>query len=192
MAGSTTRLGLTKPAVGEAYDVTIFNGNFDLIDTYAKEVADKMAKGLVWQKHVSTSSGAVLDAIIDNIPTFTFKANRRYRIVWDFSYLMSGNSDSLFYCSIGKCSTADPAAQLTGITVLEGRTKFVQIFSGASTGHTGPVTSYHLQGVADETTQLKFRIQRVYGDDSITIVANGNERVIYSIYDDGEQAGTIS
>lgn len=36
MAGSTTNYGLTKPAVGEAYDVNIFNNNADIIDTQIK------------------------------------------------------------------------------------------------------------------------------------------------------------
>ena len=32
MAATTTKLGLTKPAADEAVDVSVLNGNFDLID----------------------------------------------------------------------------------------------------------------------------------------------------------------
>lgn len=38
MAGSTTNLGLTKPTYAESQDVTILNGNMDLIDAEAGKV----------------------------------------------------------------------------------------------------------------------------------------------------------
>lgn len=195
MSTPTTNYGFIKAAEGEQYDVDITNNNLDGIDTQLKartDFDDKAPLGLVYQCHITGSSGAVLDAIIHNVPTFTFKANRKYRVIWDFSYLMSGNSDSLYYVSINLAPTADAASSLANCTPLEGRTKFVQVFAGASTGHTGPITAYHQQGSTNNTTQLKFRVQRVYGDDSITIVANGNERAVYSIYDDGAFAGTVN
>lgn len=192
MSTVTPKLGLTKPAGIEQFNLATYNNNLDVVDNYAVNTVEKLPKGLLWQKHIATSSGAVLDAIIDNVPTFTFKANRKYRIIWDFSYLMSGNSDSLYYISINLAPVADAAASLANCTPLEGRTKFVQIFAGSSTGHTGPIVAYHLEGGVDRTTQLKFRVQRVFGDDSITIVGNANERPVYSIYDDGDQAGTFS
>ena len=189
MSIPTANKGYIKADEGEQYDVDVTNNNLDAIDRDIKET-DKLAKGLIFQKHVASSTGMLLDGIAENIPTITFKANRRYRIVWDFSYYMGGNADSLFYVSIVKAPVGDAAASISNLVVLEGRTKFVQTFLGSATSHTGPIISYHIQGAADETTQVKFRVQRVYGDDGMWIVGNANERAIYSVYDDGLADGS--
>lgn len=191
MSTVTTRLGLTKPAGIEQFNLATYNNNLDLVDAYALNTVDKMAKGLVFQAHVAASSGSVGDAIINNIPSFTFKANRKYRIMWDFSFLMSGNADSLFYCSISFAPVGDAAASLSNLTATDGRTKFIQVWAGNSTGYVGPVIKYHQTGGADQTHQIKFRAQRVVGDDGMTVVGNSNERAVYSIYDDGEQTGSF-
>lgn len=193
MADITTYLGLEKPIPGEKYSRALYNRNMDRVELNAQTKDTEFGKhalGLVWQSHVGSSSGNVADAVINNIATFTFKANRRYRIVWDFSYLMTGTG-SLFYVSINKCAVSDPAAQLSGMTPLEGRTKGIVNHPG-STQHSGPVVSYHIQNASDETTQIKFRVQRVVGGDGLTIVGQANERCVYSIYDDGLQEGSIS
>jgi hypothetical protein len=148
----------------------------------------KLAKGLVYKSLVATSTGTVVDAIINNIPTFTFKANRHYRIVWDFSHYASGNSDSLFYCHIAFCNVGDAAASLTGLTTIEGRTKgLITTYALGSTQYNGPISFPYAPGASDVTTQIKFRATRVLGDDGIIIVGNGNERAHYLIYDDGMQ-----
>jgi hypothetical protein len=195
MSTPTTNYGYIKAAEGEQYDVDITNNNLDALDATDKglqNALDILPKGLLFQVHVATSTGTVVGpAVVNNIPTFTFKANRKYRIVWDFSYYHTGNADSLFYCQISFAPTADTAASTSNLTSTDGRTKFIQTFAGASTGSTGPITKYHQTGGADQTTQIKFLCSRVYGDDGIIVVGNANERVVYSIYDDGLAAGSF-
>jgi hypothetical protein len=186
MSGVTDNYGLITVEDGEAYDPNIFNSNNRSIDALLKEL-DKRAKGNSVQSTVTTSSGSSVDAIVNNFASFTFKAGRKYRIVWDFSYWASGNSDSLFYCSINFAPVADIAALLTNLELQHGRTKgLYTAYALQSSQHTGPVTSYYNPTV-DRTVQVKFRVQRVYGDDGIIISANANEPAIYSIYDDGAQ-----
>lgn len=172
---------------------TIGLGNADNTSDVNKPVSTaqaaenaKLAKGLVYKSMVTGSSGSITDAIVNNIATFTFKANRNYRIVWDFSYYATGNSDSLFYCYIGTTPTADAAANLANFTTLDGRTKgLLTAYALGSTQHTGPVTVHYNPGATDLTHQIKFRVTRVVGDDGMFVVANSNERAQYLIYDDG-------
>jgi hypothetical protein len=187
MSTSTPNIGLVKPAEPEQYDLDVINNNSDAIDLKYGEI-DKVAKGLVFESKVATNSGNVTDAIINNIASFTFKAGRRYRIEWDYSYIHSGNGDSYFYMVIGSCATSDAAALLTGITTLEGRTKGAITAYGLGTAqHTGPVVANYAPGASDQTLQIKFRALRVNGDDGITIVGNAGEPAKYCIYDDGKQ-----
>jgi hypothetical protein len=184
----TTKLGLTKPIGIEQFSLATLNNNMDIIDAYAVNTVEKLAKGLVFQNLVTSSSGSVTDAIINNIASFTFKANKRYRIEWDFSHLGSGNCDSLFHCSINTCAISDPAAQLTGLTTIDGRTKGLLTSYGlGATQYNGPVIASYSPGAVDTTLQIKFRVQRVVGDDGLTVVGGANERVRYEIYEVGQQ-----
>lgn len=140
--------------------------------------------GLLYTGSVTTASGAVgALSIINNIPSFTFVANRRYRIVWDFSYLVSGTG-GIFYCAIHTCSTADSAAATTGLSVIDGRTK--NSFVSASTTHSGPIHA-NFKVTTTSTFQIKFSAQRVAGTtETITILGNGvGEQAMYQIFDDG-------
>lgn len=146
----------------------------------------KLAKGMLYRALVGTSTGSIVDAIVNNIPTFTFKAYRNYRITWDFSYYATGNSDGLFYCAIYTDPVGDAAASLANLTAIDGRTKgLITSYALQSTQHSGPVTALWSPGTVDVTTQIKFRAVRVLGDDGVYIVANTNERAMYSIEDLG-------
>ena len=191
MSTPTTNYGLIKAAEGEQYDVDITNNNLDAIDTQIKarqNFDDLSPLGLLYKAFVATSSGIVTNSIINNIPTFTFKANRNYRIVWDFSHWASGNSDSLFWCSIQRAAVGDAASLLTGLTPIAGRTKgLITSYALQSTQYNGAVTAYYNPGGADVTTQIKFRVEQVLGDDGLVVIGNPNENATYLIYDDGKQ-----
>lgn len=178
--------GIEKPVGGELHSRAQYLRNLDRINQVAIDT-DKESKGLVYIKKVTVNTGALTDAIAENIASFTFKANRKYRIVWDFSYHATGNSDSLFFCNINTAAVADAAALITGLTVLSGRTKaLVTAYALQGAQHTGPIECYY-EPVADVTTQIKFRVERVLGDDGLTVFATVNEPAIYAIYDDGMQ-----
>jgi len=151
---------------------------------YPLPYVDNRSLGLVHENIVASSSGGVADAIINNFATFTFKAGRKYRIVWDTSYLQSAIGD-LFYWSISSAPVADAASSLSNLTVIGGRTK--GILAGTSmTQHSGGLTAYY-RPTSDVTTQIKFRIQRVVGGGTLTVISQGNEQAFYQIYDDGAQ-----
>lgn len=140
--------------------------------------------GLVYYNQVTTATGAMGSlTIVYNIATFTFIANRRYRIVWDFSHLVTGQG-GLFYTKISSCSTSDGPAVTTGLTVLSGRTKGIVVAN--STTHTGAVTA-QFKSATTVTVQIKFSAERVAGTtETMTIVGNGTgEPADYMIYDDG-------
>jgi hypothetical protein len=144
-----------------------------------------LAKGRVYKNDVATSSGPVSDAIISNIATFTFKAGRSYRIVWDASYYQSVAGD-LFWWSIGLAAVTDTPADTANITVLNGRTKGVGSSGTGVTQHSGPVTAYY-EPTVDTTQQVKFHVTRVLGTGTVVVVGQGGETAAYRIYDDGAQ-----
>lgn len=146
---------------------------------------NKLAKGLLSRNPVTSSSGASSDNIINNIPTYTFKAGRKYRIVWDASYYQSAVTD-LFFWSICSAPVGDAAALLTNLTMMGGRTKGVSTAGSNVTNYTGPVTAYY-DPLVDITLQIKFRVQRALGAGTTVIRGDVNEIATYLIYDDGAQ-----
>lgn len=180
-----TPTGITKTHVGLA-NVDNTSDVSKPISTAVQTALDLLPKGLLYKKLVGGNTGGVADAIVDNIATFTFKAGRRYRIVWDTSYYFNATGD-LFYCSINTAPTADAASNLANLTLLQGRTKGINGISG-STQHTGIIQAYVEPVGSDLTVQLKFRAQRVVGGNTMIFVGNSNENRFYYIYDDGAQA----
>ena len=137
--------------------------------------------GPLYKNKVTASSGAVSDAIIQNIATFTFTAGRAYRIVWDPSVSASDTTSS-FNLGVHSASTADAAALLTGLTVLEQRT--VSVNNANTTQHVGPITAYY-DPASTVTIQIKFRIQRVAGAGTMLVSSGTDQPSQYRIYDDG-------
>ena len=188
MSGVTDNYGLVLPAEGEPYSLPIFNGNFTQVDTVLKALS-KLAKGTQYRQLVTAASGPHIDGIVVAIPSFTFKANRNYLIKWNFGYFGSGNSDSLFYLSINTCPVADANTSVNNLTVLDGKTKgLLTAYALQGAQHTGPIEAHYSPGALDQTFQVKFRILRVLGDDSMTIVGNAGEKASYEIIDMGEVA----
>lgn len=146
---------------------------------------DALPKGLVYSNKVTTSTGQMGagPTVVFNVASFTFQANRNYRIVWDTSHYMTDTA-SEFYMSINTCSTADAAAATTGLTALGGRTKGAYVGSSITQSH-GPITAYY-KPTSTTTVQLKFVTQRVVGSGNMVVVGNGTgEPVNYVIYDEG-------
>lgn len=155
------------------------------ISAAVQAVLDKLPKGTIYRTDVGTPSGDVVNAIVNNIASFTFKAGRNYRIVWDTSYLQSAAGD-LFFWDIGLAALTDTAADLANITSLGGRTKGVGSSGTNVTQHTGPITAYY-KPATDTTMQVKFRIQRALGAGTVRVQGQTAENAAYLIYDDGAQ-----
>lgn len=178
--GDRTWQELNKTAVGLL--------NVDNTSDLAKPLstaAEKLPKGLVYKNPVTTTSGVITNAVVNNIPSFTFKANRNYRIEWDFVYYGTGNSDSLIFCTINTAATGDAGNLTTGLTILNGRTKSLITPATNGTQHTGPVIAMYNPGANDVTRQIKFRGQLVQGDDGMVVVGSVGEKAHYNIYDEG-------
>jgi len=151
---------------------------------YVLSTYDNLPKGLLYENVAQTSVNGLTDNIVANIPSFTFKGGRKYRIVWDASYLQDNVGDLFFWC-IFSAPVGDTATSLTNLTVIGGRTKGV-VAGGLVTVHTGIITALY-RPLVDITIQLKFRVQRVAGSGGVAVVSQNGERPSYQIFDDGMQ-----
>lgn len=151
---------------------------------YPLPVIDKRPLGLIYENIAQVSANSLVNNVVANIPTFTFLAGRRYRLVWDASYLQDATND-LFFWSIGTAVVTDSASVMTNITVLGGRTKGIYA-SASNIVHTGSITAF-FKPTVDTTTQIKFTVQRVTGSGGVAVVSSNAERPTYQIYDDGAQ-----
>lgn len=139
------------------------------------------ALGLVYEGVVTTNSGGFTAlTVVNNIPTFTFKAGRRYEIVWDGHYRSTVAGDYLDL-SIQTCATTDGAAVTTGLTLK--RQKTVRA-NGTDILEPHVVRAPATYGT-DTTLQIKFLGARGAGTGTCTIHASATTTVLYQIYDLG-------
>lgn len=186
MSTSTTKLGLTKPAAGEAYSRSVINNNSDIIDNYAINTVEKLAKGRNLKTLTTANSGAVGGTltVINNVPSFTFKAGMEYTIIWDFQYYGS-ITNGYFEFTIATCSTADGAGVTTGLTVRNQRIRSVQE-GGSSFTDSARVEAPVTFG-SDTTLQLKFLAQLVANSGTVVVVADASAPALYIVDHLGDQ-----
>lgn len=173
--------GITKAMVGLG-SVDNTSDTNKPVSTAQRTEIEKSALGLVWQDVVSTVAGSTANAVINSTPSFTFKANRRYRIVWDASYYQTPMTDQHIW-SINSAPVGDAAGSLSNLTVLNSRAKGA-LGANGFTQNNGTVSA-SVMFTSNTTVQLKFRVQRTVGTGSLTIVGAPHEQAYYSIYDDG-------
>lgn len=187
MSTVTTYLNLVKPASPEQFSLATYNNNLDLVDTHLKDVVQKMAKGYAaYVELASNSPGINTQAVVLNIPSFTFRANRNYRIG------ASGNGSvdalgSAFGFLLTTCAVADAAAVTTGLTQLRGST-----YRFDSTGEGRAVldglAKDRLVFGADTTLQIKLTAARIVGTTgSVTLLSGSTDRTCLYIEDLGAQ-----
>lgn len=104
------------------------------------------------------AAGLAAEVVLQNVPSFTFLAGRRYRVVFEANYYTS-NLDTVVLFKIATASTADAAGAITGLTVLN-QTDYqaTQTNRGFPANFNG-----HYQPVSDTTVQLKVTGQRIAG-----------------------------
>jgi hypothetical protein len=143
---------------------------------------EKAGLGQIYWNVGTANSGAFSTAsVVANIASFTFKAGRRYRIVWDFSYNTSTAGTYMSMC-IARCSTTDAAALTTGLTNLGGRTIHTD---GAGLTESRTIYGYY-NPTTDSTVQIKFYGARTAGTGTMTILS-ASEPAYYYIEDLGAQ-----
>lgn len=142
---------------------------------------DKHAKGIVFENDVTVASGAITAAtIINNIPSFTFKANRWYTIEWDAG-IYGSVGDQYPQLAIATCAVTDAASLTTGLTVLMNRTTNLRV---AGSGEAFRVTR-KVKYAVDTTVQVKFQGMVAAGGGNFIFSGAAQNPIQYSITDQG-------
>lgn len=111
---------------------------------------DRLPLGLKAMQEYTTSTGSTSTLAVQQwIPTFTFKANRRYRVEWSLSVACSTAGSGLV--QIHTCSTADAAGATTGLTEIMGYNLRFAVNSETKRVY----LKREIQYTADTTLQLK-------------------------------------
>lgn len=160
---------------------SIITANITQIATIG--IASAVPKGLLSNTSVTASGGAITAlTVINNIPSFAFKAGRKYRIVWDFTY--QGNTAGNYITALtGVAATSDAAGLTTGITQINGRPFKIH---DAGINASGIVNAIYTPS-SDATLQVKFLMQVTTGAGTALISASTLQPVTYSIEDLGAQ-----
>ncbi|HEX9230062.1 MAG TPA: hypothetical protein VF885_25970 [Arthrobacter sp.] len=176
-----TPTGLAKAHVGLGNVDNTSDANKPVSTAQAAEDA-KLAKGRLWLNRVNTNSGNISAlVVVSNLATFTFKANRKYRIVWDTDWIAStGNVAAAFW--IGTCAVGDAAANtaVTQIAVRDAQAPVGSISAPAM------VTAYY-EPTVDTTVQIKFLAQTDGTGGTMIVQGNRAGGSVYAIFDDGMQ-----
>lgn len=159
------------------------------VSTATQQALDRLAKGCLAENVIATDSPAIgtTKTVVATIASFTFKAGRNYRVVWDAN-LFPGSADVGATLTIATAATTDAVTATTGLTVLGARNVQARLY-GVSVG--AFVTGY-FKPSADTTVQLKFlaNIDGSAAGTSVTVQGSnspGGTPARYRIYDDGAQ-----
>ena len=178
-----TPTGITKTHVGLGNVDNTSDANKPVSTAQAAEDA-KLAKGLIWSAtQASTSSDISGLQVIKSIPTFTFKAGRHYRLVWDTDWLPTA-ADTAVAFIIASAPLGDAAAAVTNLTSLSTDNSQARLANISQSS----VNVAYLDPIVDLTAQIKF-VAQLDGTASVFRV-QGNRPGSpqqYRIYDDGAQ-----
>jgi hypothetical protein len=186
MATPTTNFNLLKPATGETYDVALLDSNYDKIDAGIHNPSSSqtlLSLGLMAEADDVTGSGpSSAIQVIQNIASFTFKANRRYLVEWEGT-VENNTANTICLAQIQTCSTADAANLTTGLTEIRG--------SAVPTAIANAVIYFcarrHIKYSADTTLQIKGTIAPQVGGGSVTFGAGATWPGQLTITDEGMQ-----
>lgn len=129
---------------------------------------------------IADFSGITTLVVVDTWATFTFRANRRYRLVWtgEMQVTATGTTVAL---GIQTCATTDADALTTGLTLLQ-RRRFTP-------GQTAQPEPFHVEFFknyfTDTTVKMKFTAERLAGSGSTTIKGSSAEPAQWIIEDIG-------
>lgn len=182
---STLKYGITYPSGSVAPNVPIaMQTQAESVDAALTALnIEKMAKGLVYETKATAGSGGFTAlTVVSNIPSFTFKAGRRYQIVWDGHHLSSVAADTV-EMQIATCSTAEAAGSVANLTVR--RKKYYPIVKANT--YEADFTSAPITFGTDTTVQIKFLAVRNAGTGTISIPASADATTLYQIFDLGAQ-----
>jgi len=184
MADITTVGGYEKPIGGEKYSRAMVNRNLDRNERDLVE-QKKNPKGLVAYAQNTTNSGAIgAKTVILNIPSFTFKANRRYRVELDGNYACSGTASTM-QLTLNTAPVADAAGLTTNLTGIRSTADRPNM---ANEGRRMNVMRPGLSYGADTTLQIKACLERVNGSDGFFTSTDASNPITLTIHDEGDNA----
>jgi hypothetical protein len=167
MADILSPTGIEKPLGAELHSRALINRNYDRTNQIAID-SNKQANGVMLDKdHAAAANGITTIYVFDALASFTFKAGRKYRIRWEFTYSMSALSN-VFYFKIQSCNPADADNVTTGLTQLSARPAIV--VAAGSPEFFGFEAYY--KPVADTTVKIKFTVERSVGGGTLSIAAD--------------------
>lgn len=143
--------------------------------------------GSVAYTQTSTYSAAITGVtVVLNIPTYTFKAGRTYRLDGAIPYLAS-DATSTHVMQIVSSPTTDGASAVTNLTEL---VSDVQRANVGGEGRRLAATRFYTP-VSDTTFQPKLTLQRVVGAGTVQSAPSAQNPAFLSITDLGVQQGLV-
>lgn len=164
-------------------DASVPPGDWSNINSALSRIAaleSSYPRGLVATKTQSGNSGRITTAtVIDNLASFTFRANRNYRISWQGNYYTNGIAT--MQLSITHAPTSDPASSLSNLVTLRSLAHRITV--------AGEGRGYLLRGrvkfSADTTRQVKVMAGRATGDGDAVFTSGGPGEGVIDIEDLG-------
>lgn len=143
------------------------------------------ALGLVAYAELGGNTGTInAQIVVLNIPTFTFRAGRRYRVGASGGGY-SNTTAATYSFGINTCSTSDAANLTTGLTQLKSRS-FRWDIAGEGREALNDATRNNLTYAADTTLQVKLTAGAVVGTGSLVLTSDATNRVMIFVEDLGE------
>lgn len=185
MSTVTPFLNLVKPTTVEQYSLSTQNNNLDSIDTWAQNTVSKMAQGYKAYAEMAADSAALTTiAVATFIPSFTFKAGRRYRVGASGGGFFS-DTTSTFSVAISTCLVTDTSSSTAGLTQIKARG-----VRGDVAGEGREIMSIAKENFtvgSDTALQIKLTIGRLNGAGTVTLASSATNRVSLYIEDLGVQ-----
>lgn len=166
MADILSPTGIEKPLGPEQHSRAMVNRNYDRTNQIDID-RRLMALGIVADRDHAAAANGITTVYVFDALTYSFKAGRRYRIRWAFTYTMSATGN-VFYSKIQSCNPADADNLTTGLTQLTARPMIVV---AASSPEMFEFESY-FKPVADTTLKIKFTLERSVGAGTLSVAAD--------------------
>lgn len=122
--------------------------------------------------------------VVLNIPSFTFRAGRRYRVGTSGGGY-SNTTSATYGFTVSSCSTGDAASATSGLTQLKARS-FRWDVAGEGREALADATRNNLIYSTDTTLQVKLTAAAVVGTGSLVLTSDATNRVMLYIEDLGE------
>lgn len=183
-----TPTGITKAHVGLSNVDNISDANKPVSSAQQTAIDNALgigtARGVVAYAESTVTSGAIgSPTVILNIPTFTFKANRRYRITVEAVYTASGTTSTGAF-SLNTCNIADSASAVTGLTLIRQNADRPNM---ANEGRAIHLCREGYKFATDTTLQVKYVMDRVTGGDGFISQGMPTNPITLVITDEGSQ-----